>query len=171
MFLLNRCGFALVVFCVCRCARGEARGSGREHRRVIDLGTLGGSIKAMPPQSARAAKSSSYSITLAGYGSWHAFSWPETGSMVDLGHPRRGAGATPRRSAWPRPGRWLRVLVIRLATGPWRAFWWTSTRGMIDLSTLGGSSSYAAAISPSGLIVGVSDTASGKQRAVLWQAP
>ena len=42
---------------------------------------------------------------------------------------------------------------------------------MIDLGALGGSSSYAAAISPSGLIVGVSDTASGEQHAVLWQAP
>jgi probable HAF family extracellular repeat protein len=48
------------------------------------------------------------------------------------------------------------------------AFTWTQAEGIVDLGTLGGVNSNATLVTPSGLIVGHSDTAKGGNHAVIW---
>ena len=48
------------------------------------------------------------------------------------------------------------------------AFLWTRESGMVDLGTLGGSASWAHAVSDDGVVVGSSQTASGDNHAFAW---
>jgi probable HAF family extracellular repeat protein len=50
------------------------------------------------------------------------------------------------------------------------AFLWTSAAGMRDLGTLGGATSVARAVTPSGAVIGEADTAEGFPHAFVWTA-
>jgi probable HAF family extracellular repeat protein len=104
-----------------------------------------------------------YSHTASGWE--HAFSWTQTGGMVDLDTL---GGTWSWAYAVNASGQ---VVGYSFTTGDavYHAFSWTQAGGMVDLGTLGGTYSYPYAVNNSGQVVGCSTTTSGLTHATLWQ--
>ena len=93
--------------------------------------------------------------------------WTRTGGWVDIGT----LGGSVRPVANNNLGQVVGTSSLGIAASPAHAFVWTAGGGMVDLGTLGGASSAAAAISQSGHVVGLAQTAGAAPnnwRAFLW---
>lgn len=135
---------------------GQARAAGSFV--AVDLGTLGGQ------HSFAHAISDNGQVVGGSYttdGSFHAFSWTQSGGMVDLG---TFGGSFSDASLVSADGRVFGQ--SERADGTTRLFTWTPTGGMVDVGTLGGFSMLSA-VNASGQAVGASFTDEG-QHAFLW---
>jgi probable HAF family extracellular repeat protein len=123
---------------------------------MVDLRTLGGSFSLADAvnDSGRVA---GWSTTAAG--ELHAFSWTQTGGMVDLGTL---GGYSPISQAYDinRDSN-----VVGQSSG--YAFLWTEAGGMVNLGTLG-SGGVAWRISDSGQVIGESTTPAGDTHPFSW---
>ena len=109
---------------------------------------------------------------ITSYDDRHAYSWTESGGMVDLG--TLPGTARSEASAVSNSGQVVGNSIIPAAD--WmdpditQAFSWTEAGGMVPLGTLGGSSSVATAVNDQGQVVGWSTLPDGSMQAFLWTA-
>ena len=90
----------------------------------------------------------------------HAVVWSETGGLTDL-------MVTGQASDINGSGEVVGYTVSPSSPNP-SAFLWTPQKARRPLGTLGGSDSYAYAINRTGVIVGLSDIATGQRHAFAW---
>ena len=118
----------------------------RRHARATPRGERGGPgrRRRAPPPTART----------------HAFSWTQSGGMVDLGTL---GGTTAYADAVNDAGQVVGQSSTRRPAST-HAFSWTEAGGMVDLGTLGGTTAARYAVNDNGQVVGASATTAGRQR-------
>jgi len=142
---------------------GSAEAAPAQHRyRVVDLGTLGGTVSEAWAVNAHGDATGQAADAT---GALHPFLW-HNGRMTNLGaldpSAPYGIGNDINNRDWI-------VGSIDVAGGTaMHAFLWRDGR-MTDLGTLGGRFSGATAVNDRGQIVGRSETAAGEWHAFLWQ--
>src|SRR5215467_5346189 len=105
---------------------------------IVDLGTLGGTFGEATAVNAHGqVVGHSY---IAGDAEFHAFSWTQTGGMIDLG--TLGGGTFSEPTAVSTTGQVVGNSTTADFPFAFRAFSWTQTGGMIDIGTLGGNFSF-----------------------------
>jgi probable HAF family extracellular repeat protein len=135
---------------------------------IVDLGSLG------PNSYVNAVNKNG---TVVGYRitpdyTYHGFVWTRRGGLIDLGTLAGGISSYSNALAVSADGTVVGWSTI--AGGSLHAFRWTRTQGMVDLGAIGGreSSSYAAAVSDAGTIVGTSSTSAviptARSHAFVW---
>ena len=130
---------------------------------MVDLGTLGGTYSSANAVSA-SGQVVGYAYTV-GNTETRAFSWTQAGGMVDLGLP---AGSPLAYATGVNNSGQVVGAFYTAGYAEQRAFSWTQAGGMVDLGTLGGTYTYPIAVTASGQVIGLSQTAGGEQRAFSW---
>jgi probable HAF family extracellular repeat protein len=141
-----------------------------EEDGIVDLGSLGGTESApagygggLPASPVNARGQVVGASRNTGDATWNAFSWTQSGGMVDLGT----LGGT--FSEGMAVNAYNQVVGSATTTGnrAQHAFSWTRLGGMVDLGSLGGASQ-AFAVSDQGHVIGASGTANGDVHAFWW---
>jgi len=131
-------------------------------KRIINLGTLGGSWSYTSGINERGHIAGYSSASDEGIGRDRAFRWTAATGMVDLGALggfRSYANAINNREE---------IAGFVRGSGPDRAFRWSTAIGMEDLGILGTSESQARAMNDYGLIAGSSQSAGGILHSFVW---